>query len=274
MRMWARAGPEWETSTVAAKTTKRPPSKYSEEKLEAALERKQLKKAPPKFLQANRSHAERVHTEDELNENARTWFRQFEEQVRFYEKLGRDLGWVVDWTKKWWYGWLLRDMEVVGEICTADMTYKDPVCFGKPLLGLQEFIAYNFAFFDAIPDLRYDPLPGQSFLQVNPDGTAQMMVRYIGTGHWDGSLKMYPFDKTAQALPGNGAFVQCSAVDRYYWNADHKLYHGETVWDAFDVMQTSEIFPKADSLQFKLLMNALKVPNAANRLRRMFPAFA
>ncbi len=255
----------------STKAAQRPASSYTEEKLEQALERHLLKGTPPTFVRGNRSHAERVFSEDELNENARTWFRQFEEQVRHYEKLGHDLGWVVDWTKKWWYGWLIRDMDVVAEICTPDMIYKDPVCFGKPLVGFQEFVDYNFAFFDAIPDLRYDPLPGQSFLQVNPDGTAQMMVRYIGTGHWDGPLKMYPFDETAPALPGNGAFMQCSAVDRYYWNTDHKLYKGETIWDGFDVMQMSGIFPKAGGVQFRLLMNALKVPNMASRLRRSLP---
>lgn len=247
-------------------------SNYTEEKLERALERHtMLKGRAPQIVRGNRSQAERVYSEDELNANAKTWFREFETQLEFYAKLGHDVSWVLDWTKKWWYSWLVRDMEVAAEICTADMTYKDPVCFGKPLVGLDEFVAYNFAFFDAIPDLRYDPLPGQSFLQINPDGTAQMMVRYIGTGHWDAPLKLYPFDKTAPALPGNGAFMQCSAVDRYYWDADHKLYHGETLWDGFDVMQMSGIFPKAESLQFKLLMNGLKVPSAAARLRRLLP---
>ncbi|MGW0057450.1 nuclear transport factor 2 family protein [Nocardia nova] len=248
-----------------------PASNYSPEKFEQAMDRRMLKKAPPKLFRGNRSQAERVFTEDELNANARTWFQQFEEQISFYEKLGHDLQWVVDWTKKWWWSWLVRDFDVVAELCTRDVTYKDPVSFGKTLVGLQEFIDYNVAFFDAIPDWRYDPLPGESFLQVNPDGTVQMMVRYLGTGHWDGPLKVYPFDETATSLPGNGAFMQCSAVDRYYWNADHMLYKGETLWDAFEGLQGSGVFPEAGSLPFKLLMNALRVPNTAARLRRSLP---
>lgn len=246
---------------------------YSPERLARALERSSLKQTPPEFVRGNRSTSEPVLSEPELNNSARVWFEQFEQQIEFYGTLGHDLSWILDWTKKWWYAWLLRDMDVVADICTADMTYKDPVCLGKPLVGIDEFIAYNFAFFDAIPDLRYDPLPGQSFLQLNPDGSAQMMVRYIGTGHWDRPLKMYPFDETAASLPGNGAFMQCSAVDRYYWNADHKLHHGETIWDAFDVLQMSRVFPSADSFQFKLLMNALKVPNAVTRIRRILPGY-
>ena len=76
-----------------------PASNYSPEKFEQAMDRRMLKKAPPKLFRGNRSQAERVFTEDELNANARTWFQQFEEQIGFYEKLGHDLQWVVDWTK-------------------------------------------------------------------------------------------------------------------------------------------------------------------------------
>ncbi|WP_196054829.1 nuclear transport factor 2 family protein [Nocardia aurantiaca] len=249
-------------------TSQQPASNYSEAKFAQALDRRMLKKAPPKFFCGNRSQEERVFTEDELNENARIWFREFEEQIGFYEKLGHDVHWVLDWTKKWWWAWLVRDLDAVAELCTQDVTYKDPVSFGKTMVGLQEFIDYNIAFFDAIPDWRYDPLPGQSFLQINPDGTVQMMVRYLGTGHWDGPLKVYPFDETAESLPGNGAFMQCSAVDRYYWNADGMLYRGETIWDAFEGLQGAGVFPKAGSLQFKLLMKVLEVPNTAARLRR------
>jgi len=246
-------------------------SGFTEAEFEQALDRKQLKKAPPAFVQGNRSQAEKVFTEDELNQNARIWFQEFEEQIRFYEKLGHDLQWVLDWTKKWWWSWLVRDWPVIRSLCTEDVRYKDPVSFGKEMVGVQEFIDYNVAFFDAIPDWRYDPLPGETFLQVNPDGTVQMMVRYLGSGHWDGPLKVYPFDETAQALPGNGTFMQCPAVDRYYWNADHRLYKGETLWDAFEAVQASGIFPKAGSLPFNLAFSALKVPNAASRLIRRLP---
>lgn len=246
-------------------------SGFTEVKFQRALDRKQLKKAPPAFVQGNRSQAEKVFNEDELNQNARIWFQEFEDQIRFYEKLGHDLEWVLDWTKKWWWSWLVRDWPVIRSLCTEDVRYKDPVSFGKEMVGVQEFIDYNVAFFDAIPDWRYDPLPGETFLQVNPDGTVQMMVRYLGSGHWDGPLKVYPFDETAQALPGNGTFMQCPAVDRYYWNADGVLYKGETLWDAFEAVQASGIFPKAGSVPFNLLMGSLKVPNAASRLIKRLP---
>ncbi len=257
------------SSATPAHTTPARTTSYSPEALEAALDRHtMLKGRAPSQVRGNRSWTERVYSEDELNANARQWFREFEEQLDFYAGLGHDVSWVLDWTRKWWYSWLVRDMDLAAEICTPDLVYKDPVCFGKPLVGFQEFVDYNFAFFDALPDLRYDPLPGQSFLQINPDGSAQMMVRYIGTGHWDGPLKMYPFDDSAAAIPGNGAFMQCSAVDRYYWDADHRLHRGETLWDGFDVLQMSGLMPRGEGLTMKLLMNGLKVPSTATRLRR------
>ena len=256
------------TPTAKTQTTQ---SNFTDAKFEEALDRKLLAKAPPEFVVGNRSQAERVYDEDELNANTRAWFADFEEQVRHYETLGHDLQWLIDWTKKWWWSWLVRDLDVVREICTEDMKYKDPVSFGKTMVGIQEFIDYNVAFFDAVPDWRYDPLPGQFYLNVAADGSARMMVRYVGTGHWDAPLRLYPFDETAQSLPGNGAFIQCPAVDRYDFDADGRLGDGETLWDAFDAMQMSGLFPKADSIQFKLVMNAAKLPNLAARVRRHLP---
>ena len=33
--------------------------------------------------------------------------------------------------------------------------------------GSDDFVTYNFAFFDAIPDWRYDPMPDQVYIDVN-----------------------------------------------------------------------------------------------------------
>lgn len=246
---------------------------YSEAAFEAALDRKTLARPAPAVVHANRSQAEPAYSEEQLNANTRHWFLEIEQQVRHYEKLGHDLQWVVDWTKKWWYGWLFRDMDLIAEICELDLTYKDPVSFGRTLIGFQEFIDYNDAFFEAIPDWRYDPLPGESFLNVTPDGDVRMTVRYVGTGHWDGALKLYPFDRAAAAMPGTGAFMQAAAVDRYHFNAAGKLYKGESLWDAFDAMQMSGLLPKDDSIAFRSIMGAARIPAAAARLRNRLPGF-
>lgn len=242
-------------------------------KFEAALDRKRLAKPAPKVVQGTRSHAEPVFTEDELNRQTRAFFAETEEQIRFYsEHLGHDVMWLQDWLKKWWWAWLVRDMDCVrNELCTADCTYKDPVSFGRPLVGIQEFIDYNDAFFDAIPDWRYDPLPGQLYINVSPNGDVRLAARYIGTGHWTKPLRMYPFDKSAAALPATGAFMQAPAVDRYHFNADGKLFHGETLWDAFEAMQMSSVLPSDDSLAFKVLMQAAGVGALAARVRRNLP---
>jgi hypothetical protein len=241
-------------------------------KFELALDRKRLRKPAPARVQGTRSQAEPVFSEDELNRQSRDFFVETEQQLAFYsERLGHDVMWLQDWLKKWWWAWLVRDMDMVNQLCTADVTYKDPVSFGRQLVGLKEFVDYNDAFFDAIPDWRYDPLPGQIYINVEPDGGVRMAARYIGTGHWDHPLRMYPFDRSAAALPATGAFMQAPAVDRYHFNADGMLFHGETLWDAFEGMQMSGVLPSDDSLAFKALMQAAGVGAFATRVRRRLP---
>ena len=94
--------------------------------------------------------------------------------------------------QKYWWSWLMRDMSLNHELYTEDLRYKDPSTFGRILVGQEEFVTYNFAFFDAIPDWRYDPLPGQVYIDLTPDGELRMCIRYIGTGHFSGALKFYP----------------------------------------------------------------------------------
>jgi len=240
---------------------------FSEDAFKGALSRQKLKKPAPAFVQGNRSHRVRVITEPELNAMTTQWFVEFEKKISFYEKLGYDLSWFSLWLKKWWWAWFEYDMELVGELCMHDIVYKDPVSFGRPLIGLKEFIAYNDAFFDAIPDWRYDPLPNQFYFDVSPGGEVRFAVRYIGTGHWDGPLKVYPFDKKSLAIAGTGAFMQCSAVDRYHFNSDRKMCEGETLWDAFDALQMSGLLPNDTSPAFRALTGAARIPAAFKRAR-------
>lgn len=242
---------------------------FTEGQFKKDLKRKVLRKPPPEFVQGNKSFAERVIDEGELNANTRQWFVECEKQVAFYsDRLGHDLGWLLEWTKQWWWSWLVRDMDVVRQLCAEDVVYKDPASFGRPIVGIQAFIDYNEAFFDAIPDWRYDPLPGESFISVHPDGSAQMMVRYVGTGHWDKPLRVYPFDKDALAIPATGAFMQCPAVDRYHFDGGGRLNKGETLWDGFEAMQMSGVLPSADGLPFRALLAAAQAPALATRLSR------
>lgn len=53
----------------------------------------------------------------------------------------------------------------------------------------------------AIPDWRYDPLPDQVYVDVQPDGTVRTVIRYIGSGHFSGALRMYPYDESAPTIP-------------------------------------------------------------------------
>lgn len=238
---------------------------FSEEAFRKALNRQKLIRPAPAFVQANRSHAYPVISEPDLNKMTCKWFEDFENKIKFYEKLGHDLSWFTLWLKKWWWAWFEYDMELVSELCMPNVIYKDPVSFGRPLHGLKEFIAYNDAFFDAIPDWRYDPLPDQYFFDVSPDGSVRFACRYIGTGHWDGPLKLYPFTRDALSIPGCGSFMQCSAVDRYHFNKEGRMYEGETLWDAFDALQMSGLMPNDTSPAFRVMIEAAKLRGALLR---------
>ncbi|MGA4791338.1 nuclear transport factor 2 family protein [Nocardia sp. AB354] len=241
-----------------------------EAKFQRALDRRCLKKPAPQFVQGNRSHAQRALGEDELNRLTRRWFVELEEQTTFYsEQLGQDVTWLNAWFKKYWMAWDQGvDEKALPELLAPDVEYKDPVSFGRPMIGIQSFIDYNQAFFDAIPDWRYDLLPGQFFINVTREGEVRLMGRYIGTGFWEKPLRMYPFDKSAPAMPATGAFMQAPAVDRYHFNADRQLYRGETMWDAFEAMQMSNLLPSDSSPVFRALIGAGSVGAVAQRLIR------
>jgi len=239
---------------------------FDEERFREALAKPRLRQPLPEYLQGNRAGGKvRVMQEDELNAMTKQWFVEFDRKVEYYRGLGIDLDWMVEWSKKYWWSWLMRDMSLNHELYTPDMKYKDPTSFGRIIVGMEEFQRYNFAFFDAIPDWRYDPLPGQVYVDLTPEGEARIMIRYIGSGHFSGSLRFYPYDETAPILHGVGTFVQCTAVDRYHFNADHLMYEGETLWDFIDAAQSSGILPSGESRLFKALMSASRLVKILKR---------
>jgi len=243
---------------------------FDEAAFQEALARPRLRGPLPEYLPANRGDRGqriRVRTEEELNATTARWFDDFQRKIDLYRGLGVDLDWMMTWAKKYWWSWLMRDMSHNHELYTEDVRYVDPTTFGRTIVGIEEFERYNFAFFDAIPDWRYDPLPGQVYLDVTPEKEARIMIRYVGSGHFSGKLRLYPYDETAPAIHGIGTFVQCTAVDRYHFNADGLLYEGETLWDFLDATQSAGVLPRDDSWQFRLLMGASKLPAAVQRLR-------
>ncbi|MEU2254812.1 nuclear transport factor 2 family protein [Nocardia xishanensis] len=245
---------------------------FDEALFQEALARPRLRRPVPEFLSGNRAGGRvRVLGEDELNAMTRRWFEDFDRKVAHYRTLGIDIQWTVEWAKKYWWSWLVRDMSLNHELYRADMRYKDPTTFGRTLIGQEEFVKYNFAFFDAIPDWRYDPLPGQVYIDLTPEGGTRIIVRYLGSGHFDGSLRFYPYDDTAPAIHGNGTFVQCTAVDRYHFDAAGLMTEGETLFDLLDALQSGGIVPSGDSWQFHALARASRAAAALHALRRRIP---
>lgn len=216
------------------------------------LQRKRLRKDPPEYLECNRLGKIKTLTEDELIQNNIDFFDDLEKRIPLYNKMGTDISFLDEWMKKWWGGWLDRDMDLVETLVTKDIHWMDPICFGKPTIGMQEFVDYNDAFFDALPDWRYD-LIDSAWIDVIPGKGVRTVLHYYGSGHWDNPLKLTPFDESALSIPGTGEFMQCQAVDRYYFNEDGICYRGETLYDMMEALQMSRLLPSSDSWQFGAL---------------------
>ncbi|MFE6861286.1 nuclear transport factor 2 family protein [Nocardia sp. NPDC057668] len=239
---------------------------FTEEQFQLALAQPRLAQPIPKVL-TNRAEPVPVLDEAALTAMTRTWFAEYERKIEFYAGHGLDIAWTLDWAKKYWWSWQARDMSHNHELYAPDLRYKDVTTLGATMTGLDEFVTYNFAFFDAIPDWRYDPIPGQSYVDVAPDGTLRMVVRYYGSGHLVGPLKLHPYGPGAPELPGNGNFVQCTAVDRYHFDADHLMSEGETLYDLVDAVQLAGLVPGPASPTFSwLLRGAGLATRAATRL--------
>ncbi|OFB40346.1 hypothetical protein BA059_10045 [Mycolicibacterium sp. (ex Dasyatis americana)] len=242
---------------------------FDEELFQKALDQPRLQGHVPTYLKSNRAEPIRVLQEPELQAMTKQWFVDFESKLDHYSKhFQTDLSWVMTWAKKYWWSFLVRDMDLNHELYAPDIKYTDVSTFGHTIRGIDEFVTYNFAFFEAIPDWRYDPLPDQVYLDVKPDGTVRTMIRYIGSGHWTGALRLHPFDDSAPRVYGTGQFIQCPAVDRYHFNKDGLMEEGETLYDIVDGLQRGGILPGGDSRLLRGLFGLSKVPATASRLTR------
>ncbi len=244
-----------------------------EARFQAALSRLSLKPMPP-FVQGNRSAPIPTVSEAELQDMTRRLFEEVEAQCAFYtEKLGNDVMWVLEWLKAYWSAWSGGVQEdLVRLTVDENCVYKDPLCFGRNMTSVQEFIDYNIAFFDASPDMAYYLIPGEVSLQVGPTGDVIFMGRYVGCGHWDNPLRMYPFTPGAPAIPGTGAYIQGYPVDRYHLDAKtHKVVRGETLYDPFELLQIQKLMPADTSLAFKAMVKGGQVVTPAIRMSRKLP---
>lgn len=244
---------------------------FTEANFQEALARPRLREAVPDFMPGNRSGGKvRVLKEPELMAMTTQWFEEFESKLEFYEQHGLKVRWLLPWLKEYWWTWQMRDFSRLPNLMVPDARWKDPTTFGRELVGIQEFIDYNVVFFEAIPDWRYDLIPGQTFIDVMPNGDVRMAGRYYGSGHWEGPLLFYPYKKYSPGLWGTGQFIQCTAVDRYHFNAEGLMTHGETLFDIIDGAQSVGQLPGGDSWQFKMMLNASRIPHLAARAKKLF----
>ncbi|WP_420108562.1 nuclear transport factor 2 family protein [Mycolicibacter arupensis] len=242
---------------------------FDEALFREAIAQPRLRQPLPQYLPGNRAGGKvKVLNEPELNAMTEQWFVDLDRKIAHYADRGIDVAFAAEWAKKYWWSWLMRDMSLNHELYTPDLRYKDPTTFGRIIVGLEEFERYNFSFLDAIPDWRYDPLPGQIYFDVTPEGETRVVVRYIGSGHFSGTLRFYPYDESAPAIHGVGTFVQCTAVDRYHFNTDGLMYEGETLFDLLDATQSAGVLPSDDSWLFRALMSASRLPRLVQNARR------
>lgn len=242
---------------------------YDEQEFQRSLAQPRLSRPVPEYLDSNRAVPIRAIPEAELMASTREWFDAFGTKLDYLSNVhDKDLSWVMTWAKKYWWSFLVRDMTINDELYTQDVRYTDVTTFGRTIVGIDEFVKYNFAFFDAIPDWRYDPLPDQVHIDVTPEGTVRTVIRYVGSGHWSGPLRLHPYDDSAPTIYGNGRFIQAPAVDRYHFNAAGLMEEGETLYDFLDGVQRAGILPRDDSWQFRALMGLSKVPAVTRGLRQ------
>ncbi|MGW8815988.1 nuclear transport factor 2 family protein [Gordonia terrae] len=241
---------------------------FTEEAFQEALARPRLAKPVPEYLDANRGVPIRAIPEAELQRTTEEWFEAFDRKlVHLSNAHDTDLSWIMTWAKKYWWSFLVRDMSVNEELYATDLRYTDVTTFGRTIVGIDDFVTYNFAFFDAIPDWRYDPLPDQAYIDIQPDGTVRTVIRYIGSGHFSGALRMYPYDRSAPTIYGDGRFIQAPAVDRYHFDADGLMEEGETLYDFIDAVQRAGIMPRDDSKLVRSLFAASRLPVLARGVR-------
>ncbi|MFE3543755.1 nuclear transport factor 2 family protein [Nocardia sp. NPDC059177] len=242
---------------------------FSEELFRRSLSLSRVAQPIPPLM-SNRAVPVPVLDEAALTARTEQWFAEYEQKIAFYAEHGFDIAWTLDWAKKYWWSWQERDMSHNHELYAADLRYKDVTTLGATIVGIDDFVTYNMAFFDAIPDWRYDPIPGQSYLDITPEGTVRMVVRYQGTGHLVGPLRLHPYDETAIAIPGNGAFLQCTAVDRYTFGPDQLMTEGETLYDMIDALQLTGMLPGPSTRAFRWLMRGAVVANQARTKLGLF----
>lgn len=109
---------------------------FDETKFQEALALPRLRQPIPEFLPGNRAGGQlRTLTEPELNAMTTEWFADYEKKIAFYAEHGFDIAWTLEWAKKYWWSWLMRDMSLNHELYTEDLRYKDPSTFGRILVG-------------------------------------------------------------------------------------------------------------------------------------------
>lgn len=171
------------------------------------------------------------------------WFAEFEAELSVYQVCGLHLEWLLEWTKKYWYSWRLRDRSCKQDLYAQDVRWRDASPNSRVIIGIEALEQYHSAFLEVIPDWRYDPIPGHSSLAMTPNGETHLTMSFYGSGHWTGPLQVFPYAKNSPVLNGRGIFIQKTTTERYHFNKAGKLIEGETFYNPIDSSESLDLTP-------------------------------
>jgi steroid delta-isomerase-like uncharacterized protein len=148
------------------------------------------------------------------------------------------------WAARWLEAWNSHDLDALTGLVTEDIVWEDPAMFGETVHGRAEFREFARLFFEALPDVRFDPTEPP---YLATDGI-RMAAPWRMTGTMTGELawwgKRYGARRPAFAPTGRAADLE--GVDLYEFR-DGLLARWTIVYDLLGLSQQLGLAPETDS---------------------------
>lgn len=137
----------------------------------------------------------------------------------------------------WEAAWSGRDRTAFAPLCTADVTYEDPVA-RTPLVGIDELVAHAGRLWEAFPDVRLE----RAGERLGDGRFAVAPSKLIGTHRG-----------SADGLPATNRFVLLHCVF-YCELRDGRLLRVRTFFDLYDAAVQLGVLPRRGTLGEKGLL--------------------
>jgi steroid delta-isomerase-like uncharacterized protein len=169
----------------------------------------------------------------------------------------------LDWAARWLEAWNSHDLDALTELVTEDIVWEDPAMFGETVHGRAEFRAFTESFFQALPDVRFDPTESP---YPALEGM-KLAVPWRMTGTFTGELAWWGrrYGANPPAFAPTGRRVDLEGVDMYEFR-DGLLARWTIVYDLLGLSQQLGLVPPADSRLTRLQLHGQRL--AARFMRR------